>query len=99
MELLSTCIPRLSLQDNHSCILFPQVDPLFHKTSAAFDEGGTFGLLLNHLVCKDDECELLLDSTALACSAGTQTEPIESTRHAEVDLADLKGENEKHLDE
>eukprot|EP01104_Vermistella_antarctica_P008243 TRINITY_DN205_c1_g4_i2.p1 TRINITY_DN205_c1_g4~~TRINITY_DN205_c1_g4_i2.p1 ORF type:complete len:570 (+),score=196.80 TRINITY_DN205_c1_g4_i2:147-1712(+) len=25
------------------------VDPLFHKTSAAFDEGGARGLLLNHL--------------------------------------------------
>ena len=26
-----------------------EVDPLFSKTSAAFDEGGTGGLLLNHL--------------------------------------------------
>jgi len=25
------------------------VDPLFRKTSAAFDEGGAHGLLLNHL--------------------------------------------------
>ena len=26
-----------------------EVDPLFQKTSAAFDEGGVEGLLLNHL--------------------------------------------------
>ncbi|RMX41808.1 hypothetical protein pdam_00012481 [Pocillopora damicornis] len=42
-----------------------EVDPLFHKTSAAFDEGGTGGLLLNHLHVRDDTCDLLLDSTTL----------------------------------
>ena len=26
-----------------------EVDPLFSKTSAAFDEGGTGGLMMNHL--------------------------------------------------
>ncbi len=26
-----------------------QIDPLFKKTSAAFDEGGVEGLLINHL--------------------------------------------------
>ena len=29
-----------------------EVDPLFQKTSAAFDEGGVEGLLLNHLCIK-----------------------------------------------
>ena len=67
------------------------MDPLFHKTSAAFDEGGTYGLLLNHLVCRDDDCELLLDSTELVSSTFTQTEPLHPAKHEGVDLADLKG--------
>ncbi|XP_038070775.1 condensin complex subunit 2-like isoform X2 [Patiria miniata] len=68
-----------------------EMDPLFHKTSAAFDEGGTFGLLLNHLTCRDDECELLLDSTSLASTVGTQTdETLESARQARLDLSDIK---------
>ncbi|XP_022097671.1 condensin complex subunit 2-like [Acanthaster planci] len=68
-----------------------EMDPLFHKTSAAFDEGGTFGLLLNHLTCRDDEGELLLDSTTMASSVGTQTdEALESARQARLDLSDLR---------
>ena len=42
-----------------------KIDPLFHKTSAAFDEGGVRGLLLNSFSVQDDTCELLLDSTAV----------------------------------
>eukprot|EP00052_Salpingoeca_macrocollata_P017771 m.145392 g.145392 ORF g.145392 m.145392 type:complete len:712 (+) comp20494_c0_seq1:37-2172(+) len=37
------------------------VDPLFSKTSAAFDEGGARGLLLNHLSVQKS-CELVFDS-------------------------------------
>eukprot|EP01112_Ceratiomyxa_fruticulosa_P021195 TRINITY_DN7393_c0_g1_i1.p1 TRINITY_DN7393_c0_g1~~TRINITY_DN7393_c0_g1_i1.p1 ORF type:complete len:747 (-),score=208.47 TRINITY_DN7393_c0_g1_i1:88-2328(-) len=37
------------------------VDPLFRKTSAAFDEGGAKGLLLNHLSVYRG-CELIFDS-------------------------------------
>ncbi|XP_066278785.1 condensin complex subunit 2-like isoform X1 [Branchiostoma lanceolatum] len=43
-----------------------EVDPLFKKMSATFDEGGTRGLLLNHLSCRDDSMELLFDSNAVA---------------------------------
>ena len=39
-----------------------EVDPLFQKTSASFDEGGTSGLLLNHLSCLDNSSQLALDS-------------------------------------
>jgi hypothetical protein len=39
-----------------------EVDPLFQKTSASFDEGGTSGLLLNHLCCLDNSSQLVLDS-------------------------------------
>jgi len=42
-----------------------EVDPLFQKTSATFDEGGTGGLLLNHLHCRDDTSEIVLDSNTV----------------------------------
>ncbi|XP_014671254.1 PREDICTED: condensin complex subunit 2-like [Priapulus caudatus] len=41
------------------------VDPLFQKTSAAFDEGGTRGLLLNSLAFLDDAAEVVLDSSRM----------------------------------
>ena len=37
------------------------VDPLFRKTSAAFDQGGVKGLLLNHLEVQEG-CALVFDS-------------------------------------
>lgn len=37
------------------------VDPLFKKTSATFDEGGARGLLLNHLNVYND-CDIIFDS-------------------------------------
>ncbi|ESO96826.1 hypothetical protein LOTGIDRAFT_231660 [Lottia gigantea] len=40
-----------------------EVDPMFQITSAAFDEGGVSGLLLNNLQCFDDSQELILDSS------------------------------------
>ncbi|XP_041370641.1 condensin complex subunit 2-like [Gigantopelta aegis] len=42
-----------------------EVDPMFHVMSAAFDEVGTSGLLLNNLRCFDDSQQLVLDSSAL----------------------------------
>ncbi|XP_076359105.1 non-SMC condensin I complex subunit H [Tachypleus tridentatus] len=42
-----------------------EVDPLFHKMTAQFDEGGTSSLLLNSLFCQDDNCEVLLDSKSV----------------------------------
>ena len=38
------------------------IDPLFQKTSACFDEGGAKGLLLNHLSVFDG-CKLIFDSS------------------------------------
>ncbi|KAK6185759.1 hypothetical protein SNE40_007921 [Patella caerulea] len=40
-----------------------EVDPMFQVTSAAFDEGGVSGLLLNNLQCFDDGQQLILDSS------------------------------------
>ncbi|XP_005091084.1 condensin complex subunit 2 [Aplysia californica] len=40
-----------------------EVDPMFQIMSAAFDEGGASGLLLNRLRCYDDSQSLILDSS------------------------------------
>ena len=67
-----------------------EVDPLFHKTSASFDEGGTGGLLLNHLQCLSDTSELVLDSSTVVYGAddeSSQTTP--SQLH--MDLRQFKG--------
>eukprot|EP00965_Chrysotila_dentata_P255220 6212145-Pleurochrysis_carterae.AAC.4 len=39
-----------------------EIDPLFHRTSAKFDEGGAKGLLLHNLPVRNG-CELVLDSS------------------------------------
>jgi len=40
------------------------IDPMFHKTTAAFDEGGSRGLLLNKLHVHNG-CDTILDSTTV----------------------------------
>ncbi|KAK3698761.1 hypothetical protein QZH41_014526 [Actinostola sp. cb2023] len=68
-----------------------EVDPLFHKTSAAFDEGGTEGLLLNHLFVRDDMCELLLDSNAITMATrGATTQGQTSQDCSMIDLSELR---------
>ena len=47
------------------------VDPLFHKMSAAFDEGGAKGMLLNNLAVSD-RCELVFDSSTPASAIVTE---------------------------
>ena len=70
------------------------MDPLFSKTSAAFDEGGTGGLLVNHLRCLDDTSELILDSSTVV---GTNLDELPPTDSQEargkkmVDLTEFKG--------
>ena len=67
------------------------MDPLFQKTSAAFDEGGTGGLLLNHLRCLDDGSELILDSNTIAMDTSEPT-PSQSDRASKpVDITEFKG--------
>ncbi|CAH1783707.1 unnamed protein product [Owenia fusiformis] len=65
-----------------------EVDPLFHKTASTFDEGGSGGLLLNHLHCIDDSSQLILDSSTVVMNT-------DSTKHndksrALVDLSNFK---------
>ncbi|KAL3863722.1 hypothetical protein ACJMK2_005465 [Sinanodonta woodiana] len=50
-----------------------EVDPTFQLMSAAFDEGGTSGLLMNNLRCFDDSQELVLDSTTIVTHADINT--------------------------
>ena len=73
-----------------------EVDPLFQKTSAAFDEGGTSGLLLNHLRLLDDTSELVLDSSTVVLNCDNLDSSLSSqTRQENVDLTDLRGK--KHI--
>ncbi len=66
------------------------MDPLFQKTSAAFDEGGSGGLLLNQLRCLDDSSELVLDSNTIV--TGTEdTEPNSRRGTKPVGLRELRG--------
>ena len=66
---------------------------MFHKTSAAFDEGGAGGLLLNHLFVRDDSCELLLDSTTVTMTTRDASSEGQTTQdNSMVDLSELRGE-------
>jgi condensin complex subunit 2 len=79
-------------------VLF-QTDPLFNKTSAAFDEGGTAGLLLNHLHCRDDMSELVLDSNTVMSEVeehGPQTQETQ-TKLQPAAMKDLKSRCRRHL--
>ena len=64
---------------------------MFNKTSAAFDEGGTGGLLLNHLFVRDDSCELLLDSTVTMSTRDSSSEGQTTQDNSMVDLSELRG--------
>lgn len=67
-----------------------EVDPLFEKTSASFDEGGTFGLLLNHLWSQDDSCELLLDSNIVLEEKKLPTDGVNTEQPGEIDLTEIR---------
>lgn len=63
------------------------VDPLFHKTSAQFDEGGAKGLLLNNLSVYRG-CEIVFDSMDVPERALESAE--EGDPHAMVNLGSLQ---------
>ncbi len=52
-------------------------DPIFRKTSAAFDEGGARGLLLNHLHVHH-ACELIFDSSDAATGGANDNDNEEA---------------------
>jgi len=61
------------------------VDPLFKKTSAAFDEAGAKGLLLNHLSVYNN-CEIIFDSS----DAALEDANAKDLPNSEVDVTELK---------
>jgi len=54
--------------------LTSEVDPMFHKTATAFDEGGSRGLLLNNLTVHNG-CNLVFDSTVNVNEVAGEEEP------------------------
>ncbi|XP_076989884.1 condensin complex subunit 2 isoform X2 [Tamandua tetradactyla] len=65
-----------------------EVDPMFQKTAASFDECSTAGVFLSTLHCHDYRSELLFPSDVQALSSG---EPLELPDLGWVEMADLKG--------
>jgi len=62
-----------TLAPNSSCTMdarqvLADIDPMFHKTTSAFDEGGSRGLLMNNL-CVHNGCDTILDSTTVIMKA------------------------------
>ena len=76
------------------------MDPLFQKTSATFDEGGTGGLLLNHLQLRDDSSEIILDSNTVIMNIDHHDEvPSSQTQRMNkvVKIKELKGNKTRRL--
>lgn len=64
------------------------VDPLYHQTSAQFDEGGAKGLLLNTLSVYDD-CRIVFDSWDVP-GKSMKSIPIQNTDLSMIDISFVK---------
>uniref|UniRef100_A0A674I0N9 Condensin complex subunit 2 n=1 Tax=Terrapene triunguis TaxID=2587831 RepID=A0A674I0N9_9SAUR len=64
-----------------------EVDPMFQKTAASFDECSTVGIFLSTLHTHSYRCELLLDSKVTPLPS---SETLESPSSAPVKVEDLK---------
>ena len=62
-------------------------DPLFKKTSAAFDEGGAKGLLMNNLSVHNG-CQIVFDSTDAIDAVPDTNDAAEDD---EIDLGSISG--------
>lgn len=67
---------------------FQQVDPLFKVMSAAFDEGGSSGLMLNNLRCFDDRQDLILDSSSALVQGDCSSD---LSQRNSIDMSEIKG--------
>ncbi|ETO05757.1 hypothetical protein RFI_31638 [Reticulomyxa filosa] len=74
--------------------LVVKVDPLFHKTATAFDEGGAKGLLMNQLYVQNG-CEVVFDGSTLL----EQNNAHSSALKPEEEEEEEKEEKEKEVDE
>uniref|UniRef100_A0A096NGQ0 Condensin complex subunit 2 n=1 Tax=Papio anubis TaxID=9555 RepID=A0A096NGQ0_PAPAN len=64
-----------------------EIDPMFQKTAASFDECSTAGVFLSTLHCQDYRSELLFPSDVQMLSTG---EPLELPELGWVEMTDLK---------
>jgi len=100
---------------HHSCILPPiiivaninihkldaafDIDPLFHKMSKTFDEGGAKGLLLANLGVSNKGCNIVFDSTLEeVANNDDESDTIrDQSNSALVDVSSLQGRIEVAL--
>lgn len=78
----------MSASYNLSVLFFTQIDPMFQKTAASFDECSTAGVFLSTLHCHDYRSELLFPSDVQTLST---EEPLELPDLGWVEATDLKG--------
>ena len=71
-----------------------QVDPLFHRTSAKFDEGGAKGLLLNNLPTGQG-CRVVFDSSDAQERSGPDEAPGPSARLPLSTLSEIMPQQHK----
>ena len=64
------------------------MDPLFKVMSAAFDEGGSSGLLLNNLRCFDNQQSLILDSSSDIMQVDYSVGP---SQRKPIDMSEING--------
>lgn len=62
------------------------VDPLYHQTSAQFDEGGAKGLLLNNLGVYGN-CRVLFDSSEVPGKSSSPEPQIDSVETIDLSFA------------
>ena len=67
------------------------MDPFFQAMSAAFDEGGTGGLLLTQLRCLNSMSQLAFDSSTIVSPGGDDVTDDDRGASA-IDLRDLRSE-------
>eukprot|EP00956_Cyclotella_meneghiniana_P010241 scaffold14139_cov74-Cyclotella_meneghiniana.AAC.13 len=72
------------------------IDPLFHKMSKAFDEGGAKGLLLGNLGVSSKGCQIVFDSKELVGDVVDDNEKEEE--EDDVPAADVDGKNSQEID-
>ena len=65
------------------------IDPLFHKMSKTFDEGGAKGLLLANLGVSTKGCNIVFDSTLDDTTEGNKSSEEPAEEPATVDVSSL----------
>ncbi|KAL7542934.1 hypothetical protein ACHAWF_007286 [Thalassiosira exigua] len=71
------------------------IDPLFHKMSKSFDEGGAKGLLLGNLGVSRRGCHVVFDSGEEEAREGDESNKLEKVDEAEGDEEEKEAEEEE----